>query len=228
MPQLKVQPRFDSLPEFDDWAAGQDGRWELHDGQPVAMAPERVDHARIKTRTWQALDRALREIDRGCEAMLDGPLVPGPGLRRFQPDVLVVCGDRVDGDDLIVETPVLIVEVVSPSSEGYDLGIKLESYFALPSVRHYLVIFADRRLVVHHTRHEGPGLMTSLHREGEVVLDSLGITLPLDSIYLGSNLEGVVTFDEVTRRTRLSLGGSSPVEDASSVSVTPNPARSRQ
>lgn len=188
MPQRKSHQRFETLPSFDDWATRQDGRWELHDGRPVAMAPERVDHARVKTRTWQALDRALRERGSPCEALLDGPLVPGPGLRRFQPDVLLTCGDRVDGDDIVVETPVLIVEVVSPSSEGYDLGIKLESYFALPSVQHYLVVFADRRLVIHHARHAGAGLMTSLHGEGEIHLDPPGISLPVTAIYVGSNM----------------------------------------
>ncbi len=84
---------FDSVEAFDRWASGQEGRWELHDGVPIAMAPERVDHARIKTRTWQALDRALRDRGSECEAILDRPLVPGPGLRRFQPDVLLTCGD---------------------------------------------------------------------------------------------------------------------------------------
>ena len=181
--------RFDSVEAFDRWASDQDGRWELHDGLPVAMAPERVDHARIKTRTWQALDRALRDIGSHCEAILDGPLVPGPGLRRFQPDVLLTCGARPNGDDLIVETPVLIVEVVSPSSEGHDLGLKLDSYFALPSVHHYLVVFADRRLVVQHSRQPGPGLLTMLHHDGTISVDPPGVVLPLADMYAGSDLD---------------------------------------
>ena len=43
MPQRKSHERFETLPSFDHWAARQEGRWELHDGRPVAMAPERVD-----------------------------------------------------------------------------------------------------------------------------------------------------------------------------------------
>lgn len=189
MIRLHPAPEFDSVEAFDQWAASQDGRWELHDGLPIAMAPERVDHARIKTRTWQALDRVLRERASHCEAILDGPLVPGPGLRRFQPDVLLTCGDRPNGDDLVVLSPLLIVEVVSPSSEGYDLGLKLDSYFALPSVQHYLVVFADRRLVVQHSRQAGPGLLTTLHHDGAIELDPPGISILLADMYVGSNLD---------------------------------------
>lgn len=189
MSRPHAAPQFDSVEAFDRWALNQDGRWELHDGLPIAMVPERVDHARIKTRTWQALDRSLRGRGNDCEAILDGPLVPGPGLRRFQPDVLLTCGDRPDGDDLVVAAPLLIVEVVSPSSEGHDLGLKLDSYLALPSVQHYLVVFADRRLVVQHSRQAGPGLLTTLHHDGTIVLDPPGIVLSLADMYAGSNLD---------------------------------------
>ncbi|MDP9097362.1 MAG: Uma2 family endonuclease [Pseudomonadota bacterium] len=112
-----------------------------------------------------------------------------PGLRRFQLDVLLACGERLDGDDLVVPAPLLIVEVVSPSSEGHDLGLKLDSYFALPSVKHYLVVFADRRLVVQHSRQAGPGLLTTLHHEGSITLDPPGIVLSLGDMYAGSNLD---------------------------------------
>ncbi len=189
MSRPRPAPYFDSVEAFDRWALDQDGRWELHDGLPIAMAPERVDHARIKTRTWQALDRSLHECGSNCEAILDGPLVPGPGLRRFQPDVLLTCGKRPDGDDLVVAAPLLIIEVVSPSSEGHDLGLKLDSYFALPSVRHYLVVFTDRRLVIQHSRHAGPGLLTTLHHNGTITLDPPGIVISLADMYAGSNLD---------------------------------------
>jgi Uma2 family endonuclease len=77
-------PRFESVAAFMDWAERQDGKWELHDGIPIAMSPERADHARIKYNACRALKDGLRISAPYCEAIIDGLMVPGPGLRRVR------------------------------------------------------------------------------------------------------------------------------------------------
>jgi Uma2 family endonuclease len=68
--------------EFHRWAEQQEGaRYERVDGEPVAMAPERAIHARIKARVWQVLDREIREQDNDCEAWHDGRGRRGHRLR---------------------------------------------------------------------------------------------------------------------------------------------------
>ena len=176
--------RFETVEAFDDWVARQPDRWELHDGVAVAMAPERADHTRIKARTWQALDHALQGTQ--CEALVDGLSVPGPGLRRFQPDVLVTCGDPVGADAQVVTAPVIIVEVLSLPTENTDTGLKLESYFALPSLQHYLILSSTTRRVIHHRRSEGPSLLTRIYHAGTVELDPPGISVDVEDFYRGA------------------------------------------
>ncbi len=175
--------RFETVEVFEKWATTQTGPWELYDG--AAVAPERADHTRIKARTWQSLDRALQ--GKHCEAFTDGLMVPGPGLRRFQPDVVVVCGDPVGADDQIITTPQIIVEILSPTTKDIDTGLKLESYFALPSVHHYLILSSTTQRTIHHRRWDGPSLLTRVHHIGPVELDPPGISIAVDDLYRGNN-----------------------------------------
>ena len=154
------------------------------------MAPEWADHTRIKARTWQAIDQALQGTR--CEALVDGLMVPGPGLRRFQPDVLVSCGDPVGADDQVVNSPMIIVEVLSPTTEDIDTGLKLESYFALSSVQHYLLLSSTTQRVIHHRRWEGPSLLTRIHHTGTIALDPPGIRIDVNDLYRGTALSNPV------------------------------------
>lgn len=147
-------PRFHAVAAFQEWAAHGPSKWELHDGSPVAMAPERADHVRAKQQACLALRDAILQRGVSCEALKGGLTVPGPGLWRFRPDVVVSCGERLDGDVQAVGHPVILVEVLSPSTEDIDTGTKLESYMALASVQHYLVVSTVTRCVIHHRRWE--------------------------------------------------------------------------
>lgn len=183
------QPRFDSVRAFQSWSARQPGRWELHDGEAVAMAPERAEHVRIKARAWQALDRAIVVAGLPCEALIDGMAVPGPGLRQFIPDVIVTCGDQVDPDNQTVEAPTILVEVLSPSTEPTDTGLKLESYFGLPSMMHYLIISSTTRRVIHHQRSTHPNLLTAIRHTGLIEMDPPGLNIVVEDLYRGLKLE---------------------------------------
>ena len=187
-----LEPRtltFQTAAEFEAWHERQPDRWELHDGVAVAMSPERIDHTRIKARIWAALDRALRRAGLPCEALVDGVTVPGPGRRRFIPDASVSCGERLRGDDTQSASPVILVEVLSPGTAEIDHGIKLDSYFALPSVQHYLIVSSSSRMIVHHARLDGERLATRLHHAGPIALDPPGITVGVEDLYEGTDLQ---------------------------------------
>ena len=53
---------------------------------------------------------------------------------------------------MILEAPLIVVEVVSPSSERDDSDAKLVDYFSVASIQHYLIVFSEKRVVVHHQR----------------------------------------------------------------------------
>lgn len=85
---------------------------------------------------------------------------------------------------IAVPDPMVVVEVLSPSTRGIDLTRKLVAYFSIPSVRHCLVYWADRPQVVHHRRREdGQGVETRMLTEGEIKLDPPGIVITLAEIY---------------------------------------------
>jgi Uma2 family endonuclease len=82
-----------------------------------------------------------------------------------------------------VPNPVIVVEVLSPSSRHIDAQIKLAGYFRLPSVVHYLVVDPDRPLIVHHARGTGDAILTRIVTEGSIALDPPGIELTMAGIY---------------------------------------------
>ena len=117
-----------------------DERWELLDGEPVLMAPQSERHQWIVGNLLDQLRPAARQ--RGCRAL------PGLGLlnEAFDdyapiPDVVVRCGPIGEGG--YATDPILIAEVLSPSTMDYDRGGKLRFYKAMPSLRTLLIVYQD-------------------------------------------------------------------------------------
>ena len=173
-----------TVDEFLVWLEDQPERprYELIDGVPVAMAPERAAHARLKAEIWLALRNALRENDLPCEAFPDGMGVKITDTSLYEPDVVVRCGERLDGNEVLVPEPVIVVEVLSPSTRNIDSSRKLAGYFGLPSVVHYLLVPTEPGSIVHHRRGAGGGIETRLVT-GRLNLDPPGLVLDTDQLY---------------------------------------------
>ena len=171
--------------EFILWAMAQpEGRrYELVGGEVVSMSPERLAHAEVKALVWLALRTALAERGRPCVAYPDGVSVQIDASTTYQPDALVRCGDPLPGETVKLSDPLIVVEVVSPSSGACDTGAKLEDYFRLASVRHYLIMRTDSRSVIHHERRGDGGIATRMLREGMLALDPPGIAVALASFF---------------------------------------------
>ncbi len=134
--------------EFLLWAEGREGRWELFDGVPVMMSPERLAHTRTKARAFNALEDRLRKAGLPCEAIMDGLGIKIDAQTAFEPDASVVRGPPRSGDTIVVSDPIVVVEVLSPSTVAVDHGRKLSGYFSLASVEHYLILDPHRRVVI--------------------------------------------------------------------------------
>ncbi len=174
-----------SLPEFLEWIEGREERYELASGEVYAMSRESVEHARLKATVWLALRTAIRKAGVPCEAIIDGPGVTVANDSYFVPDVIVVCGARLDGGASLVDDPLVVVEVLSASTKVFDLAYKLSYYFAKPSIQHYLIVSGENRLVVHHRRTGPAKAETEIVRDGEIVLDPPGLTVPLAEFFEG-------------------------------------------
>jgi Uma2 family endonuclease len=170
--------------EFIAWALEQpEGRFELTGGEIVAMAPERAVHVRVKTRVRNALEAALLQKGLDCEALGDGMAVRVDEQTVYGPDALVRCGPPVPGDAVELSDPLVVVEVVSPSSSRIDSGAKLAGYFQLPSVQHYLVVDPSRTLVVHHRRAATGSIESRIYRESMIQLDPPGIAIEVRAFF---------------------------------------------
>lgn len=172
-----------SVDEYFTWAEGREGRWELHDGHPIAMSPERVLHAEAKGAVFLALTEAIARAGAPCRAVPDGATVRIAAHTAFEPDALVYCGPRIAPEAVEIPNPVIVVEVLSQSTEGRDHRVKLKGYFSLPSVVHYLIVDADSRTVIHHKRGQGDIIETRILGEGMLRFDPPGIETPVGDLF---------------------------------------------
>jgi Uma2 family endonuclease len=174
-----------TVDQFLGWAMGQpDGaRYELVAGEVVPMAPERAAHARRKAAIWVALCDGIDAAGLPCEALPDGMTVKLDEHTAYEPDAVVHCDEAMPDDAVIVPAPVIVVEVLSPSTAARDTGAKLADYFGLPSVCHCLIVRTDRPTVIHHRRGDGDVIETRILTSGALDLNPPGITLDLARIY---------------------------------------------
>ena len=168
--------------EFRRWAEGQTQRYERICGEPVAMSPERAAHVRLKSRIWRLLERAITDGGLDCEALADGMTIEVDEDTDYEPDAIVNCGPRVHSDAVIATNPVIVVEVLSPSTQSIDSGDKLADYFKVPSIQHYLVVRTRRREIIHYRR-DGENILSKPINIGSIRLDPPGITLDIQEIY---------------------------------------------
>ncbi|CAN5808549.1 Uma2 family endonuclease [soil metagenome] len=176
-----------SADDFVGWAAAQpQGRFELMDGQVVAMAPERMAHTRAKLRAVNALAASIVASGLDCEAVTDGASIRIDDHTVYGADALVRCGPPVPDDAQEVTDPIIVVEILSPSSRGIDTGLKLDGYFRLPSVRHYLVLNTDSRVVLHHHRDDRGAIGVQILHEGTLSLDPPGLVVQVSDLFASS------------------------------------------
>jgi Uma2 family endonuclease len=178
------------VPEFLAWAEAQpSGRYELVDGQIVAMAPERVRHNLVKGAVYLALVDAVRAAKLPCRVFTDGVGIVINDETVREPDASVQCGVEPNLDAMTLDAPLIVVEVASPSSERHDTHTKLIEYFSVGSIRHYLIVLPEKRVVVHYRRNDGGAIDIRIVRDGEIDLTPPGMSVPVADL-LGPSSAG--------------------------------------
>jgi len=172
-----------TVDEFLGWAEGREGRWELIDGRPIAMSPERVAHLETKAQAMVALRRAVERAGAPCRVFPDGATVRIDAHTAFEPDALVYCGQRLPADAIEFPEPVIVVEVLSEGTARRDHGVKLAGYFSLPSVAHYLILDPERRTTICHRRGQGEVIETRILKTGILRLDPPGLEIAVEELF---------------------------------------------
>jgi Uma2 family endonuclease len=186
MPKTRMR-----VDEFLAWSERQpDDRYELVDGEIVAMTRDTVRHNRTKLAAYRALDDAARAAGLHCVVLVDevGVAISDKTLRI--PDVVVQCGAEPDPDSMIMESPLIVVEVISPSGERDDTDTTLIDYFSMPSIRHYLIVFSEKRVVVHHQRNDAGAIETRIVHDGDIALNPPGMKLAVSALLGPATDEG--------------------------------------
>lgn len=170
--------------EYLEFERTSTGHWEYVNGEIRAMSGGSADHSAIAMNIGRALGNAL--VPKGCRVFGADMKVHTHNANNTFPDVSVVCGPLTfhRGRKDIITNPLLIVEVLSSSTEAYDRGEKFLHYQTLPSLTDYLLVSQDDARVQLFTR-EGdrwqPQEVTG--RAGEIYLPSVEMTLALSDVY---------------------------------------------
>lgn len=181
---LKYEPETVMTREaYRDWAERQSShRFERHSGIVVAMAPERAGHALRKAAARDELLRGVRTAGLSCQVFPDGMTIE-VGESDYEPDAVLRRGPCLPDNAIAIPDPLVIVEVLSPSTSAVDRGHKLREYFSVPSLHHHLIVWPDSPRVVHHRRAADGGLITELVTDGAIRLDPPGISLDIAALY---------------------------------------------
>ena len=176
-----------SLDEFLAWEREQPERYEFADGAVTMMTGGSAAHATITMNLALALRQALRGT--GCRAFVNNLKVIASGTVRY-PDVAVTCNPINDRADILPE-PVVVVEVISPSTERIDRGRKKSDYFGAASVRHYALVEQNERRITLHNRIETGWIDEVVTGDGVLKLTAIGVELSLDAVYEDTELDTI-------------------------------------
>jgi Uma2 family endonuclease len=155
----------------------------LSDGEVVAMSPEGAGHAAVKFAVQVALLNGIRARGLPCHMLPDGMTVRVDETTAYEPDALVYCGAKLSASAIEVPAPIVVVEMLSPSTRRIDASAKLAGYFRVPSVAHYLIVDPSKPLVLHHARGSGDAILTHIVTQGTIDLDPPALTVALTDIY---------------------------------------------
>lgn len=177
-----------SADDFLAWDATQTDRHEFVDGEVFAMAGGEDRHASVSL----AVASSLRSHLKGSRCrvyMNDVKLQVAAANAFFYPDVFVTCSERDAANRLVKQEPLLVVEVLSPSTAAYDRGDKFASYRLCPTLAEYAVIDIDRRAVdLFRKNAEGLWVLHPLVGNATLTLTSVDHALALGELF--ADLEG--------------------------------------
>jgi Uma2 family endonuclease len=177
-------PRSLNVDQFLAWAVGQEeGKFELVDGVVIMQQSQQWGHSKVKLAITMALHEAIRKADAAFYVAIDGPTVRIAERVAFVPDALVAPLPEPALESLEIANPVIVVEVLSPSTARIDATTKLRGYFQVPSIQHYLIVDPEGRTVTHHKRGAGAALETRILSEGALALDPPGIEVHIDELF---------------------------------------------
>jgi Uma2 family endonuclease len=172
-----------------------EGRAEYYDGVIVDMAAGSPDHALISANMIRAIGNAIDGTN--CFVYTGDLMIEVESVNSFLlPDLAVICGKSEKSTVIpgAVKNPQLLVEVLSDSTRKRDQGIKWFHYRMLPGLREFITIEQNKPLVFVHSLNDAGEWVQMAYGDmhDRVLIKSLGISIPMRTIFAG------VEFEEIT------------------------------
>lgn len=183
------QPAPMSVEAYLDWEPQQETRYEYVHGEVLAMTGGTVPHNDISINLLTILLPQIRA--QGCRInMADVKLqIDASGL-YYYPDLIVSCDPRDRNARKFIQFPKLIVEVLSPGTADKDRGDKFRDYQTIPTLQEYVLINSEKISAECYRRGEGRMWLYYPYATGDAIaLESLGISLIIDQLYIGINFD---------------------------------------
>ncbi len=177
-----------SLVEFMAWEQAQPERHEFYRGEWFNMVGGTRGHNRIVANLSRHLGNHLE--DGPCQVFSEAMKVQVGNDAILYPDVLVSCDKKFKADELVITSPILIIEVLSPSTQRYDRSEKFAMYRRLVSLREYVLIDPEtRRVEVFRPLPDGTCLYLDMTETGALTLGSVECEVPLQEVFKGMDSE---------------------------------------
>lgn len=181
---MSTAPKTFMPPEdFLDWEAQQPTKHEYLAGEVFAMVGASDAHVTIALNVASALRDHLRGTP--CRVYIsDMKLEISKGTAFFYPDVFVTCAAADARLPDRKREPLLVIEILSPSTAAFDRGLKFAHYRTLPSLQEYALIESERRAVDLFRRdRSGAWVLYPYQADARVQFASIGLELPLEKVY---------------------------------------------
>ena len=157
-------------------------RYEYIDGYVSMLASGTLDHATIGANIISILRHSLRGTP--CRVFTSDARVRLSSTRFVYPDASVSCDEQDRGQNDNLQSPRLVVEVLSPSTEGYDRGRKFGFYRECPTIQEYLLIDAQRPMLeVYRRERHDLWILRAYRLDEDVELTNLGVRFPVSAVY---------------------------------------------
>ncbi|HEX5079226.1 MAG TPA: Uma2 family endonuclease [Geminicoccaceae bacterium] len=176
----QVKEKLWTLEEFLAFDDGTDTSYQLFEGRIAAMNPPLRGHAGLVGRLVRIVGTQLQPP---CEVYAEAGIIPVNRRHTwYKADLIVSCTPGNYKEQFIAE-PVLVVEVLSPTTRATDFGRQLPDYQQIPSMRDILLVSSMER-VVRHWRRESDGWSEHAHRRSATFrLSGLPVAIAMDELY---------------------------------------------
>jgi Uma2 family endonuclease len=186
-----------TIEEYIELDKNSEERFEYFDGEVFNMSGVHPNHALLESRLITSL--SIQLAGRGCFVYPSNLRVKVPSMPPYRYPDLSVLYSKPEFEEhsgvLCLLNPVVLIEVLSPSTEAFDRGEKFSHYKSIPSFRDYLLIAQNQKNITHYVKQSERSWLQTEYSDGEVLqIASLECELDVDALYIGINFESETGF----------------------------------